>query len=189
MRTCWLSVPRRSKWPVEDFSFRCFLFLQHRRLLYDLFAKNYRVRRSTIQTRLAQELGDPTKAELDRLLHVRLEAEAPPPLVRLSAVDLSCSLSFQECCVSYAGMWYLKGTLPSWPPASLLFRSLTDNQIFSHVSEGGRGQAGHQSRPQQPVQVWGPVTRCCSQEAFLTQTVNPRKQELLKLESLKKNWT
>lgn len=44
---------------------------QHRRLLYELFTKNYRVRRAAIQTKLAQELGEPTKAELDRLLHVR----------------------------------------------------------------------------------------------------------------------
>ncbi|XP_017289766.1 DNA-directed RNA polymerase III subunit RPC5 [Kryptolebias marmoratus] len=62
-------------------------FDKHRRLLYDLFAKNYRVRRATIQSRLAQELGDPSKAEVDRLL--------------------------RECCISYAGMWYLKGTLQS----------------------------------------------------------------------------
>ncbi|XP_037547085.1 DNA-directed RNA polymerase III subunit RPC5 [Nematolebias whitei] len=62
-------------------------FDKHRQLLFDLFGKNYRVRRSMIQSRLAQELGEPTKAELDRLLH--------------------------ECCISYAGMWYLKGTLQS----------------------------------------------------------------------------
>uniref|UniRef100_A0A1A7WX30 Polymerase (RNA) III (DNA directed) polypeptide E n=1 Tax=Iconisemion striatum TaxID=60296 RepID=A0A1A7WX30_9TELE len=62
-------------------------FDQHRRLLYDVFSKNYRIRRATIQTKLTQELGDVSKAELDRLLH--------------------------ECCCSHAGMWYLKGTIQS----------------------------------------------------------------------------
>lgn len=44
--------------------------LQHRRLLYDVFTKNYRVRRNIIQARLAQELGDVSKADIDRLLNV-----------------------------------------------------------------------------------------------------------------------
>ncbi|XP_029383185.1 DNA-directed RNA polymerase III subunit RPC5 isoform X2 [Echeneis naucrates] len=58
-----------------------------RRLLYDVFTKNYRVRRQVIQTRLAQELGDVSKADVDRLL--------------------------KECCSSHGGMWYLKGTIQS----------------------------------------------------------------------------
>ncbi|XP_012720868.2 DNA-directed RNA polymerase III subunit RPC5 [Fundulus heteroclitus] len=62
-------------------------FDKHRRLLYDLFTKNYRIRRSAIQTKLAQEFGDVSKAEVDRLL--------------------------QECCICNAGYWYLKGTLQS----------------------------------------------------------------------------
>ncbi|XP_032359053.1 DNA-directed RNA polymerase III subunit RPC5 [Etheostoma spectabile] len=62
-------------------------FDKQRRLLYDLFNKNYKVRRNMIQARLAQEFGDAPKADVDRLLH--------------------------ECCSSYAGMWYLKGTIPS----------------------------------------------------------------------------
>lgn len=45
--------------------------LQQRRLLYDLFTKHYRLRRSAVQTRLAQEFGEVSKAEVDRLLHVR----------------------------------------------------------------------------------------------------------------------
>ena len=44
---------------------------QHRRLLYELFAANYRVRRKVIQTRLAQEFGDHlAKTDVDRLLKV-----------------------------------------------------------------------------------------------------------------------
>uniref|UniRef100_A0A8C9XIB8 Polymerase (RNA) III (DNA directed) polypeptide E n=1 Tax=Sander lucioperca TaxID=283035 RepID=A0A8C9XIB8_SANLU len=62
-------------------------FDKQRRLLYDLFTKNYKVRRNAIQARLAQEFGDAPKADVDRLLH--------------------------ECCISHAGMWYLKGTIPS----------------------------------------------------------------------------
>uniref|UniRef100_A0A3P9K230 Polymerase (RNA) III (DNA directed) polypeptide E n=1 Tax=Oryzias latipes TaxID=8090 RepID=A0A3P9K230_ORYLA len=62
-------------------------FDQHRRLLYDLFTKNFRVRRSMVQTKLSQELGDTSKADVDRVL--------------------------QECCSSHAGCWYLKGTVPS----------------------------------------------------------------------------
>uniref|UniRef100_A0A3Q3IPR9 DNA-directed RNA polymerase III subunit RPC5 C-terminal domain-containing protein n=1 Tax=Monopterus albus TaxID=43700 RepID=A0A3Q3IPR9_MONAL len=52
-----------------------------------LFTKNYRVRRNVIQARLAQEFGDVSKADIDRLLH--------------------------ECCKSHSGMWYLKGTIQS----------------------------------------------------------------------------
>ncbi|XP_074519950.1 DNA-directed RNA polymerase III subunit RPC5 [Halichoeres trimaculatus] len=62
-------------------------FDRHRRLLYDLFTKNYRVRRNLVQTRLAQEFEDVSKAEIDRLLG--------------------------ECCICHAGMWYLKGTIQS----------------------------------------------------------------------------
>ncbi|XP_059180702.1 DNA-directed RNA polymerase III subunit RPC5 [Centropristis striata] len=62
-------------------------FDKQRRLLYELFNKNYRVRRNAVQTRLAQEFGDVSKSDVDRLLN--------------------------ECCISYAGMWYLKGTLQS----------------------------------------------------------------------------
>ncbi|CAN9509021.1 unnamed protein product [Ophioblennius macclurei] len=62
-------------------------FDKHRRLLYDVFSKNYRVRRNIIQARLSQELGDVPKADIDRLLN--------------------------ECCSSHKGMWYLKGTIQS----------------------------------------------------------------------------
>ncbi|XP_068161865.1 DNA-directed RNA polymerase III subunit RPC5 [Antennarius striatus] len=62
-------------------------FDKHRRLLYDLFTKNYRVRRAMVQSRLAQELGEVPKVDVDRLLN--------------------------ECCSSHAGMWYLKGTIQS----------------------------------------------------------------------------
>uniref|UniRef100_A0A3Q3RKA0 Polymerase (RNA) III (DNA directed) polypeptide E n=1 Tax=Mastacembelus armatus TaxID=205130 RepID=A0A3Q3RKA0_9TELE len=63
------------------------VFDKHRRLLYDVFTKNYRVRRNVIQARLAQELGDIPKSDIDRLLN--------------------------ECCNSQGGMWYLKGTIQS----------------------------------------------------------------------------
>ncbi|XP_033907518.1 DNA-directed RNA polymerase III subunit RPC5-like [Acipenser ruthenus] len=63
-------------------------FDQHRQLLLEIFMKNYRVRRNLIQGKLTQEFGDNvTKTDLDRLL--------------------------KECCVSYGGMWYLKGTVQS----------------------------------------------------------------------------
>ncbi|XP_044033798.1 DNA-directed RNA polymerase III subunit RPC5 isoform X2 [Siniperca chuatsi] len=62
-------------------------FDKHRRLLFDLFTKNYRIRRNMIQARLMQEFGDASKADIDRLL--------------------------TECCSSHAGMWYLKGTIQS----------------------------------------------------------------------------
>lgn len=62
-------------------------FDKQRRLLYDVFNKNYRVRRNTIQVKLTQEFGDVPKADVDRLLN--------------------------ECCISHAGMWYLKGTIHS----------------------------------------------------------------------------
>lgn len=49
---------------------------QHRQVLYEIFMKNYRVRRNVIQTRLTQELGDQTtKADMDRLLKVRQASE------------------------------------------------------------------------------------------------------------------
>ncbi|RVE59830.1 hypothetical protein OJAV_G00192170 [Oryzias javanicus] len=62
-------------------------FDKHRRQLYDMFTKSFRVRRSMVQMRLSQELGDMSKADIDRVLH--------------------------ECCTSHAGCWYLKGTVPS----------------------------------------------------------------------------
>ncbi|XP_061787772.1 DNA-directed RNA polymerase III subunit RPC5 [Nerophis lumbriciformis] len=62
-------------------------FDKQRRLLYELFNKNYRVRRSAVQARLSEEFGTASKADVDRVL--------------------------KECCSSNAGMWYLKGTIPS----------------------------------------------------------------------------
>lgn len=62
-------------------------FDKHRRLLYDMFTKNYRVRRNLVQTRLAQEFENVSKVDIDRLLG--------------------------ECCSSHGGMWYLKGTIQS----------------------------------------------------------------------------
>lgn len=62
-------------------------FDKQRRLLYEVFTKNYRVRRNIIQSRLAQEFSDASKADVDRLLN--------------------------ECCSSHGGMWYLKGTIQS----------------------------------------------------------------------------
>ncbi|KAM9056605.1 DNA-directed RNA polymerase III subunit RPC5 isoform 1-T1 [Megaptera novaeangliae] len=61
---------------------------QHRQVLLEIFSKNYRVRRNMIQSRLTQECGeDLSKQELDKVL--------------------------KDCCVSYGGMWYLKGTVQS----------------------------------------------------------------------------
>ncbi|XP_057682742.1 DNA-directed RNA polymerase III subunit RPC5 [Corythoichthys intestinalis] len=62
-------------------------FDKHRHLLYEMFTKNYRLRRSAVQTRLSETFGDVSKADLDRLL--------------------------KECCSSHGGLWYLKGTIPS----------------------------------------------------------------------------
>uniref|UniRef100_A0A8C3CVX4 RNA polymerase III subunit E n=1 Tax=Cairina moschata TaxID=8855 RepID=A0A8C3CVX4_CAIMO len=61
---------------------------QHRQVLLEIFSKNYRVRRNVIQNQLSQECGeDVNKQEVDRVL--------------------------KDCCVSYGGMWYLKGTVQS----------------------------------------------------------------------------
>ncbi|CAM4706023.1 unnamed protein product [Leuciscus chuanchicus] len=47
-------------------------FDKHRQVLFEIFMKNYRVRRNVIQTRLTQELGDAvTKTDVDRLLKAR----------------------------------------------------------------------------------------------------------------------
>ncbi|XP_076154597.1 DNA-directed RNA polymerase III subunit RPC5 isoform X1 [Alosa pseudoharengus] len=63
-------------------------FDRYRQILFELFMKNYRVRRNLVQSRLTQELGDNvTKSDVDRLL--------------------------KDCCVSQGGMWYLKGTMLS----------------------------------------------------------------------------
>ncbi|KAM6054384.1 PREDICTED: DNA-directed RNA polymerase III subunit RPC5 isoform X1 [Chlamydotis macqueenii] len=61
---------------------------QHRQVLLEIFSKNYRVRRNVIQNQLSQECGeDLNKQEVDKVL--------------------------KDCCVSYGGMWYLKGTVQS----------------------------------------------------------------------------
>ncbi|XP_069761698.1 DNA-directed RNA polymerase III subunit RPC5 isoform X2 [Narcine bancroftii] len=61
---------------------------QHRRVLLEVFSKNYRVRRSVIQSKLCQDVGDNlSKPDVDKVL--------------------------KDCCASHGGMWYLKGTLPS----------------------------------------------------------------------------
>lgn len=59
--------------PFPSLSPRLVAVPQHRRLLYDLFTRNYRVKRSAVQARLAQEFGDVSKAEVDRLFQVREE--------------------------------------------------------------------------------------------------------------------
>lgn len=88
--------------------------LQHRRLLYDMFTKNYRLRRNMIQAKLAEELGDVPKSDVDRLLNVRWATGKNICSNYLFNTDLTSSLLFQECCKSHAGMWYLKGTIQSW---------------------------------------------------------------------------
>ncbi|XP_077357964.1 DNA-directed RNA polymerase III subunit RPC5-like [Festucalex cinctus] len=60
---------------------------KQRHLLYDMFTKTYRLKRTAVQARLNEEFGDVPKADVDRLL--------------------------KECCTSHAGMWYLKGTTQS----------------------------------------------------------------------------
>ncbi|XP_077481807.1 DNA-directed RNA polymerase III subunit RPC5 [Stigmatopora argus] len=62
-------------------------FDKHRHMLFEMFTKNYRLKRSTVQARLSEELGEVSKADMDRL--------------------------HKECCSSHGGMWYLKGTVPS----------------------------------------------------------------------------
>lgn len=92
--------------------------MQHRRLLLDLFSSSYKVKRSAVQARLAQELGDVSKADVDRVLHVRLPVRCMN-LFWFLWVLLFVFLAFdagvllQECCSSHAGMWYLKGTIES----------------------------------------------------------------------------
>ncbi|XP_072312491.1 DNA-directed RNA polymerase III subunit RPC5 [Eucyclogobius newberryi] len=58
-----------------------------RHVLFELFSKNYRIKRAVLQTKLSQAFGDVPKTDVDRLL--------------------------KECCISASGMWYLRGTCPS----------------------------------------------------------------------------
>ncbi|KAL2078201.1 hypothetical protein ACEWY4_025886 [Coilia grayii] len=63
-------------------------FDRYRQILFELFMKNYRVRKNMVLSRLTQELGDNvTKSDVDRLL--------------------------KDCCTTQGGMWYLKGTMQS----------------------------------------------------------------------------
>ncbi|KAL4836266.1 hypothetical protein H8958_016356 [Nasalis larvatus] len=74
--------------PITVSQNNVFLLLKHRQVLLEIFSKNYRVRRNMIQSRLTQECGeDLSKQEVDKVL--------------------------KDCCVSYGGMWYLKGTVQS----------------------------------------------------------------------------
>lgn len=66
-----------------------------------------------IQARLTEELGDVPKTDVDRLLNVRRVTGLNICFYQLLITDLTCPLSFQECCKSHAGMWYLKGTIQS----------------------------------------------------------------------------
>lgn len=91
--------------------------VQHRRLLLDLFSSSYKVKRTAVQARLAQELGDVSKADVDRVLHVRPRPAwrtCPGFAVVVWFFTLACCCLLQECCSSHAGMWYLKGTIESW---------------------------------------------------------------------------
>ncbi|KAK7913416.1 hypothetical protein WMY93_013627 [Mugilogobius chulae] len=58
-----------------------------RHVLFELFSKNYRIKRTMLQSKLSEEVGEIPKTDIDRLL--------------------------KECCISSSGMWYLKGTCPS----------------------------------------------------------------------------
>ncbi|CAL1599727.1 unnamed protein product [Knipowitschia caucasica] len=58
-----------------------------RHVLFELFSKNYRIKRALLLTKLSQEVGDIPKTDVDRLL--------------------------KECCISSSGHWYLRGTCPS----------------------------------------------------------------------------
>ncbi|KAM9305142.1 DNA-directed RNA polymerase III subunit RPC5 [Gastrophryne carolinensis] len=61
---------------------------KERQALLELFSKGHRLRRNVIQTGMSQEFGEGlTKQQLDKIL--------------------------KDCCVCYAGMWYLKGTIQS----------------------------------------------------------------------------
>ncbi|XP_023569543.1 DNA-directed RNA polymerase III subunit RPC5 isoform X3 [Octodon degus] len=76
---------------------------QHRQVLFEIFSKNYRVRRNMIQSRLTQECGeDLSKQDLDKVLKVTAAFSVHRAFLHL-----------QDCCVSYGGMWYLKGTVQS----------------------------------------------------------------------------
>ncbi|XP_020783824.2 DNA-directed RNA polymerase III subunit RPC5 [Boleophthalmus pectinirostris] len=58
-----------------------------RRVLFELFSKNYRIKRTMLQAKLSQEIGEVSKTDIDRML--------------------------KECCISASGQWYLRGTCPS----------------------------------------------------------------------------
>ncbi|XP_043945565.1 DNA-directed RNA polymerase III subunit RPC5 isoform X2 [Protopterus annectens] len=59
-----------------------------RQIVLEIFSKNYRVRRAAIQSRINEEFSEePSKQEVDKII--------------------------KDCCVTYGGMWYLKGTMRS----------------------------------------------------------------------------
>lgn len=91
--------------------------------------------------------------------------------------DLTSRLLFQECCISHAGMWYLKGTLQSWHWEHAALPSPTANRILSWVSSGRASiemRANHnQSSPSSEGRAIGgqKMSAACSErEAFLVST-------------------
>lgn len=120
-----------------------YFLLQHRRLLYELFTKNYRIRRNMIQVRVTQEFGDASKADIDRLLN--------------------------ECCSSHAGMWYLKGTIQSWHWESAPCDHHQPIKSSSQVSSGMAVKTDE--RQSQLAQLWRRVIgeqRCQPPALFRT---------------------
>lgn len=89
-----------------------FLLPKHRQVLLEIFSKNYRVRRNMIQARLTQECGeDLSKQEVDKVL--------------------------KDCCVSYGGMWYLKGTVQSWQQLQITNPVNPSPRTDGRASRGG----------------------------------------------------
>ena len=75
-----------------------FFLLQYRQILFELFKKNYRVRRTLVHSRLTQELGDNvTKADVDRLLKVTPPECTQPSMSLENGRHFSLPLKFCEC--------------------------------------------------------------------------------------------
>lgn len=168
----WRWVKTENVSVLYFFCVDCVLYflLQHRRLLYELFTKNYRIRRNMIQVRVTQEFGDASKADIDRLLNVRwvMGLNLFKELL-LSISDLTYHLLFQECCSSHAGMWYLKGTIQSWHWESAPCDHHQPIKSSSQVSSGMAVKTDE--RQSQLAQLWRRVIgeqRCQPPALFRT---------------------
>ncbi len=181
---------------------------QHRRLLYDLFTKNYRVRRNMVQAKLTQEFGDVSKAEIDRLLNVRWTTRLN--LSALNELFVFCLWSNVSSVVTGVLQLPCRDVVPQGNGAFLTVRArplrpMSANQILSQVSSGRAVRQTDESQSQL-AQFWGWVigeqiyppsallrtwSFLISTEAFLTLTRAPgrRAEERNSSHTLTHSWS